>query len=121
MDWYPTVLELCGVKVPAGVELDGHSVLPMVEDQTASSLYSVMHWQWEQSWMVREANWKLLVDDRYALRYKVLDAVHLANLADEQPERRNHAHERPDIVERLDRIHKEWERDVTPKNVPELG
>ena len=78
-----------------------------------------MHWQWEQSWMVREANWKLLVDDRYALRYKVLDAVHLANLADEQPERRNHAHERPDIVERLDRIHKEWERDVTPKNVPE--
>ena len=120
MDWYPTILELCGVKIPAGAELDGHSVLGLIEDQAAPSQYSVMHWQWQQSWMVREGNWKLIVNDKYGLGREKLDDVYLANLADEQPERKNHAKEHPEIVKRLMQLHQEWERQVTPKNPPEF-
>jgi len=43
------------------------------------------------------------------------DAVHLANLADEQPERKNHAEQHLDVVERLTRLHNQWTRAVAPK------
>jgi len=115
MDWYPTILELCNVEVPSGVELDGHSVLPLIEDEASPSLYPVMHWQWQQSWMVRDGNWKLLVNDKYGLGGGKMDKVHLANLADDQPERKNHAKEQPGIVKRLKQLHEQWEREVTPK------
>ncbi|UCF17472.1 MAG: hypothetical protein JSW59_08415, partial [Phycisphaerales bacterium] len=120
MDWYPTILELCGVQKPEGVKLDGHSVLPLIEDEDAPSQYSVMHWQWQQSWMVRDGNWKLIVNDKYGLGREKLDNVYLANLADEQPERKNHAKEHPEIVKRLMQLHRRWERQVTPKNLPEF-
>ena len=115
MDWYQTILELCGVEIPAGVELDGHSVLPLVRDQAAPSRYSVMHWQWQKSWMVREGNWKLIFNGRHRIDRKRADTVYLANLADEQPERRNHAEQHADIVERLTRLHDQWTQAVTPK------
>ena len=37
MDWYPTILELCGVDPPEGVELDGHSVLAAGREPSAPS------------------------------------------------------------------------------------
>ena len=119
MDWYPTILELCGVSAPEGVEWDGHSLLPLIANENMSSQYSVMHWQWQKSWMVREGDWKLIANDRYRLDGKSLDKVHLANLADEQPERKNHANEQPEIVDRLKRLHEEWVKEVTPQELPE--
>ena len=120
MDWYPTILKLCALRAPAGVELDGHSVLSLIEDKKAPSQYSVMHWQWQESWMVREGNWKLIVNDKYRPAAEKLDTVYLANLADEQPERKNYARERGDIVERLSRLHEQWQRAVTPKDLAEF-
>ena len=118
MDWYPTALELCGVDLPVGVEFDGRNVLPLVRDQAAPSRYSVMHWQWQKSWMVRKGNWKLIVNGRFGQAIKKRAPVYLANLADEQPERTNHAKQRPEIVERLTRLHNQWEQAVTPKEAP---
>ena len=115
MDWYPTILELCGVKVPEDVELDGHSVLPLIEDESAAGRYSVMHWQWQNGWMVREDNWKLIHNGILGLGREKLDKVHLGNLDDQEPERTNHAQERPEIVERLAQLHEEWLREVTPE------
>ncbi len=115
MDWYPTILELCGVEIPTGIELDGHSVLPLVRDQAAPSRYAVMHWQWQKSWMVREGNWKLIVNGRHRIGGKRADAVYLASLSDEQPERKNHAEQHPDIVGRLRRLHDRWTQAVAPK------
>ncbi|UCE50736.1 MAG: sulfatase-like hydrolase/transferase [Phycisphaerales bacterium] len=115
MDWYPTALELCDVEIPAGVELDGRSVLPLVRDASAPSRYAVMHWQWQKSWMVREGNWKLIVNGRHRIGGKKVDAVYLANLTDAQPERKNHAEQQPDMVERLTRLHNQWAQSVTPE------
>jgi arylsulfatase A-like enzyme len=118
MDWYPTILELCGLERPPSVKLDGHSVLPLIRNKEAPSRYAVMHWQWQKSWMVREHNWKLIVNGRHHIDGKRADAVYLASLTDEQPERKNHAEQHPDIVERLTRLHDRWVHTVTPKEDP---
>ena len=75
-----------------------------------------MHWQWQKSWMVREGYWKLIINGRQRIGGKRVDAVYLANLTDEQPERKNHAKQHPDIVDRLTRLHNQWVRTVTPKD-----
>ena len=77
-----------------------------------------MHWQWQKSWMVRDGNWKLIVNGKHRIEGKRADAVYLANLTDEQPERINHAEQQPDIVERLTRLHNQWAQAVTPKEAP---
>jgi len=118
MDWYPTALELCGIEIPGGVELDGRSVLPLVRDESAPSRYAVMHWQWQKSWMVREGDWKLIVNGRHRIDGKRADPVYLANLTDEQPERKNHAEKHSEVVERLRRLHNQWARAVAPKEAP---
>ncbi len=38
--------------------------------------------------------------------------VFLGNLADDQPEFKNHAKDHPDIVRRLTKLHEEWAREV---------
>jgi arylsulfatase A-like enzyme len=101
MDWYPTILDLCGIEPPEGVKFDGHSVMPVVKDAAAPSGYDVMHWQWQKTWMVRDGNWKLIVNGSKGLCRPRLDRVHLGNLADEHPETVNHAKEHPEIVKRL--------------------
>ncbi|MHC4627969.1 MAG: sulfatase family protein, partial [Planctomycetota bacterium] len=115
MDWYPTVLELCGLEIPKDIELDGRSVLPLVQDESSPSRYAVMHWQWQKSWMVREGNWKLIVNGRHRIDGERVDPVHLASLTDEQPERMNHADKHPEVVERLRRLHNQWARAVAPE------
>jgi arylsulfatase A-like enzyme len=118
MDWFPTVLELCGIEAPEGVPLDGHSVLPLVEDASISSAYKAMYWQWQEGWMVREGNWKLIVNNAKGLGQPALDKTYLANLEDGQPEAKNHVQEHPEIVERLTQLHREWIEAVTPRAVP---
>ncbi|MHC4539621.1 MAG: sulfatase-like hydrolase/transferase [Planctomycetota bacterium] len=120
MDWFPSILELCDIPKPKGLKLDGHSVLPLIEDKDRPSQYSVMHWQWQDGWVVRQDDWKLIYNGTLGIHRPKLDKVYLVNLAGEEPERKNHAKEYPAIVERLMRLHREWEQEVMPKNLPEF-
>ena len=51
MDWFPTVLDLCGVESDATApKLDGHSLLPIVESADAKSEYNgILHFSVEQA------------------------------------------------------------------------
>ena len=91
MDWYPTILDLAGIEPPKGVELDGHNLLPLIEDRNAPSPYRLMHWQWQQAWAVRQGDWKLIVNGKLGITSPPLADVHLGNLAEERPEQKNHA------------------------------
>ncbi|MFC1652431.1 sulfatase-like hydrolase/transferase [Planctomycetota bacterium] len=117
MDWYPTLLNLCGIDIPDGVKLDGHSIVPLVDDAGAPSAYETMYWQWFDRWAVREGDWKLLVNPSQGQSLAKLEGVHLGNLGDEHPEAANHTMDRPDLVERLTDLHQQWIEDVTPKDV----
>ena len=102
-DWMPTVLDLCKIKLP-NLPLDGKSLLPIIRGN-AESHHKVLHWQWQNRWAVRQGDWKLIGSPR--------GKPELVNLADPEPERTNHAKEQPAVVERLEKLHREWIESVT--------
>ncbi len=108
-DWYPTVLDLCGVPAPK-VKLDGASLLPIIRSADVPTHHKVMHWQWQSRWAVREGDWKLIGSGD-----KGRGKLFLGNLADEQPERKNYAKQKPEIVKRLAQLHSQWIDEVSPR------
>ena len=121
-DFYPTILELCGVRLPDR-KLDGKSLLPIIKSAQAPTHHEVMHWQWEGgevSWAVREGDWKLIYNgvdttDRWQGHpepRRKIPKIFLGNLADDQPEYKNYAEQRPKIVQRLMKLHEEWAKDI---------
>jgi arylsulfatase A len=98
-DWFPTILDLCKIERPK-VKLDGYSVLPLIESESAPTQHKVMHWGWSVGWAVREGNWKLI-----GVRN---DARQLVRLDGERPERTNHLKAQPKVAERLLQLHRDW-------------
>ena len=114
MDWYPTVLDLCGIDQPGNAPaLDGHSLLPIIQSADTESNYKgVLHFAWGNSWAVREGDWKLIgVQPKNGNKVKVT----LHNLADANPEVKDYAAEQPAIVARLTELHDQWDSDVSPR------
>ncbi len=110
MDWFPTILDLCGIDTTGRPAFDGHSLLPVIESAEAKSAYNgLLHYQFHKHWMVREGDWKLIGRDNTPGKY----ALH--NLGDEQPEVKNYADEKPELVERLKKLHDAWAIEVMPE------
>lgn len=120
MDFFPTILELCDIPLPA-YEIDGKSLGPVLRSKSGPPTHRVFHWMWQEQWAIREGDWKLIGNGRdttelgskHAPR-KDMGALYLANLADDPPESVNHATKRPQIVARLKKQHEEWLEQVTP-------
>lgn len=112
MDWFPTILELCNVKMPEH-KLDGRSALPVIEDAKADSAHKVLHYMWQENWCVREGDWKLI--GRKPRKDGTVPLM-LHNLAEESPEVRDHAARKPGLVKRLQQLHEEFEHDVFSEN-----
>ena len=109
MDWFPTVLDLCGVQQPSNSpKLDGHSVFPLIRSAKAKSKYKILHFAWGKKWAVREGDWKLIGSDGNA-------KVSLRNLVDAKPEAKDYAKAKPEIVQRLRTLHSDWVKEVSPK------
>ena len=109
MDWFPTVLDLCGVQQPSNSpKLDGHSVLPLIRSAKAKSKYKILHFAWGKTWAVREADWKLIGSNGST-------KVSLRNLVDAKPEAKDYAKAKPEIVQRLRTLHSDWVKEVSPK------
>ena len=120
MDFFPTILELCDIPLPA-YEIDGKSLGPVLQSKSGPSPHRVFHWMWQEQWAIREGDWKLIGNGRdttglgskHAPR-KDMGELYLANLADDPPESVNHAAKRPQIVARLKKQHEDWLEQVTP-------
>ena len=109
MDWFPTVLDLCGVQQPSNApKLDGHSVLPLIRSAKAKSKYKILHFAWGKKWAVREGDWKLIGSNGNT-------KVSLRNLIDAKPEAKEYAKAKPEIVQRLRTLHSDWVKEVSPK------
>jgi arylsulfatase A len=113
-DWMPTLAELCNVKLLAG-EIDGKSLVPVIRSADAATPHDVLHWQVgagnRPQWAVRQGDWKLIgnVQNDGDTSLRPEDKKHfLANLATDVSERRNLAHEHPEVVERLLKLRREW-------------
>jgi arylsulfatase A len=109
MDWFPTVLSLCGVKQPAKApKLDGFNLHPIIHDAKAQLPRKTLHFAWGNKWAIREGDWKLIGTTGRP-------QVTLHNLADAKPEVKNYAKDKPKLVDRLRMLHTAWVKDVTPK------
>ena len=105
-DWYPTILELCGVEKPKA-KLDGHSVLPLIRDASTPSLHRQLHWAWSRGWAMREGDWKLIGNGA--------KPNFLGNLTDEEPEKKNYLKEKPKLVQQLFQLHQGWVEETRPR------
>lgn len=105
MDWMPTILDLCDIEPPE-LELDGKSLIPVIESESAPSPHPVLHWQWGDNWAVRDGDWKLIG--------KADKTVSLGNLSDPEPEKENYLSAKPILSKRLRNLHKEWQKSVQP-------
>ena len=81
----PTLLELACVPLPAGHRLDGVSLRPLMLGQ--SSLESrTLFWQHGNTYAIRQANWKAVINSRQQLFNLETDLAETTNLADQYPD-----------------------------------
>jgi arylsulfatase A-like enzyme len=121
IDVTPTLLDACGVRRPDGVQLDGISLLPLLNGRVESLPERALYFQWHRgdvpelyrACAAREPRWKL-VQPRGAgagpfagpPRFELYDM-----LADPS-ETNDVADQHPDVVERLRRGYEGWFKDV---------
>jgi len=109
MDWYPTILELAGLD-PVKHELDGRSLLKILDSTDAPEVHDTLYFQWQNRWAVRQGAWKLIGQggrkdgDKWSAQLFRLDG--------EKPESKNVFAENPKIVERLHGLYTTWKKDV---------
>ena len=127
MDFYPTFLELAGLK-PSGKPIDGENLLPLFRKTgklTRKTIYfHFPNYAWHMgnrlAGAVREGKWKMIrnYDD---------GSLELYDLHDDLSEKRNLAKESPQVAERLNQKLSRWLKETNapmptlnsnPKDVP---
>jgi len=64
-DFFPTALAAAGLEPPAGVKLDGVSLLPVFAGKPVERP-GPMYWRWEGKVAYREGDWKVVTDEALA-------------------------------------------------------
>lgn len=114
-DWFPTLTELCGVKLPV-TGLDGLSLTPVLKLADAPSPHKVLHWQVgngpNAQWAVRHGDWKLIgnvqdttVGNKPGAKAVERPPLFLSNIARDSAERTNLIELHPDVVQQLQQLH----------------
>jgi arylsulfatase A len=110
IDFFPTLLELCGVTSKAAV--DGVSLVPVIRDNAALKR-EALYWHYPHysnqggrpGAAVRAGDWKLI-------EFYDTDRRELFNLKDDAAEIRNRAADKPEVVKDLQARLDVWRKDV---------
>jgi arylsulfatase A len=106
MDLTASILAATGTPVPAGLDLEGIDLFPILEGR-APEVERTLFWRTRafnlNQRAVRSGDWKLIVDGIH---------VKLFNLRHDVGERNDLAGVRQDVAQRLHPLLTEWERDV---------
>ena len=96
IDWYPTILELCGVPLPEKQKIDGVSLVPLLQGKSIPD--RALYWHYphygnqggEPSSIIMEGDWKLIhyhEDGRDELYHLGKDQSEQNDLFDEESKR----------------------------------
>lgn len=109
IDVLPTLAEACGAHLPAGVRLDGKSLLPLVRDARAAWPDRTLYTQWHRG------DEPVLYRGCAARtqRYKLVDGKELYDLEADEGERNDVAAANPEVAAGMRRGYEEWFRDVS--------
>jgi len=124
VDFYPTILEMCGVAVAPKQKLDGESIVPLLK-QTGTLKRGAIFWHYPHyspqrgvpAGAVRQGDYKLmeLYED---------GRLELYNLAEDTGERNNLAEKMPEKTAELHKLLVDWRRRVDarmPRENPQYG
>jgi len=107
-DWAPTLLQLCNIQTSVK-NLDGHSLVEVLQDEGAASPHDAVHWDVGRQWAVRQGPWKLIYKVRATAGPKLEKEDQewfLANIDEDPGESKNYASTEPEVVKRLQRVRK---------------
>ena len=107
VDLFPTLCEIIGAPLPAGREIDGKTLLPLLKAGGGESPHEYLFHQWTRVRPEADKNWA--VRDR---RYKLVNGE-LFDLQADPGESKNIAADHPDVVKRLRGEFERWFADVT--------
>ena len=121
IDVFPTLLDAAGLDVPDSLEIDGQSLLPLLEGEEASrpdrTIFIQAHRGNEpvryHHFAARDRQWKLLHNSGFGNQnFEGEPAFELYDLEVDPLETRNVAAERPEVVEEMRARYDAWFDDV---------
>ncbi len=119
IDWFPTILELCGIQ--NAYPLEGYSLVPLLKDETNEGRPARFIWKSGISWAIRDGEWKLIASPQDPVNPDSVDPdkdrYFLANLNLDSTEMTNYAEQYPEMVQKLTANYLEWEF-ASPKDLP---
>jgi arylsulfatase A-like enzyme len=116
-DWYPTLLSLCELPIPEGLE--GADITDLMENNSALSPHEAINWFFLESSAIRKGKWKLIINPRDTTHYpwKYMKGIHLYDLESDISEKHNAAAEYPDVVKELHAEHMQWQKEAKDAQV----
>lgn len=106
MDLFPTLLDAVGGN-PDDYQLDGHSILPMLEGRKQVT-HSRIFWEMGEQTAVREGDYKLVLNGQLVEEEKPLAPVFLADLTSDPAEKVNLAKKQTALVKKLTDAALKW-------------
>lgn len=104
IDWLPTLAELCQFSVD-DMEIDGHSIVPLINDKNAPTPHDVLHFDFtDQEWAVMQGDWKLLynaIDVKPNDKNETIEGLFLSNIALNPSEQTDYQKQHPEKVKEL--------------------
>ena len=122
IDVAPTLLELCGVPKPAGVQFDGVSLVPLLKGEAGDWPERTLYFQWHRgdapelnrACAALSQNYKLVQPrGAEAARPAVQPPFELYDYAADPLEMTNLAPAKPELVARMRQGYEAWFKDVT--------
>ena len=99
LDLFPTICSTAGIKIPPKINLDGVDLTPFIKGKISELPHDTLFWSNGPNIAVRHGDWKLV---------KSYDNTWLFNLASDIGESNNIAKSKPEIVEQLETLYREW-------------
>ena len=99
LDLFPTICGTAGINIPPKINLDGIDLSPFLKGQVSGSPHGTLFWSNGPNIAVRHGDWKLV---------KSYDNTWLFNLANDIGESNNLAKTKPEIVEQLETLYRDW-------------
>lgn len=98
-DLLPTLIGLCGLRKPKGVQMDGADLTPLLRQQASN---------WPNRKIMLS---KLVMSDRWRLMFGKDGQNELYDMANDRGEKNNVIDKYPDVVKELAKVYKDWDAD----------
>jgi arylsulfatase A-like enzyme len=125
VDWYPTLLKLCGGKLEQKLPLDGLDIWPTLTEGKPSPHKAILINTTPNNGAVRSGDWKLVVrngaddPDGNPAKKKDKESIELFNLKDDPYEKTNLAEKNPEKFKELKDVLAAYAKQaVAPKSKP---